>query len=308
MPVLPAALTHSPHLWRPGALRCGSQSSQKFLIFFVLRWLYTLPLRILFMHEIKLTRGQRKSVILKYSKLRAQAICKYHAWRVCIQTCTAVARLLRCAWLFVTPWTVTCQAPLPIEFSRQEHCSELPFPSPRDLPDSGIKPVSPILAGGVFTTEPPGKAIDVKQLLKISRKQYTTRMLHFTLTDLFINMFLGASKLALVTGCPQREVLTAPLRLSYEDTCVTLPSTQATFWATSGVDGAGWETLSWARQQSRDVYPPGTGATRTNWHLSWNPLATNDEKVSTSQPHCTSKFEKSLAEHHLDTGFPAKRS
>ena len=55
---------------------------------------------------------------------------------------------------FVTPWTVTCQAPLSIGFPRQEYWSGLPFPSPGDLPDSGIKPMPPALAGGFFTTEP----------------------------------------------------------------------------------------------------------------------------------------------------------
>ena len=42
-------------------------------------------------------------------------------------------------------------------FSRQEYWGGLPFPSPEDLPDPGIKPVFPELPGGVFTTEPPGK-------------------------------------------------------------------------------------------------------------------------------------------------------
>ena len=37
--------------------------------------------------------------------------------------------------LFVTPWTVTCQDPLSMEYSRQEYWSGLPFPSPKDLPD-----------------------------------------------------------------------------------------------------------------------------------------------------------------------------
>ena len=41
---------------------------------------------------------------------------------------------------FVTPWTIACQAPLSMGFSRQEYWSGLPFPSPGDLPDSGIKP------------------------------------------------------------------------------------------------------------------------------------------------------------------------
>ena len=42
-------------------------------------------------------------------------------------------------------------------FSRQEYWSGLPFPSPEDLPDPGIEPMSPALAGGVFTTVPHGK-------------------------------------------------------------------------------------------------------------------------------------------------------
>ena len=50
------------------------------------------------------------------------------------------------------------QAPLSIGFTRQEYWSGLPFPSPGDLPDPGIKPMSPALAAGFFTTEPPGKA------------------------------------------------------------------------------------------------------------------------------------------------------
>ena len=41
-------------------------------------------------------------------------------------------------------------------FSRQEYRSGLPFLSPGDLPDPGIEPMSPALAGGFFTTEPPG--------------------------------------------------------------------------------------------------------------------------------------------------------
>ena len=49
------------------------------------------------------------------------------------------------------------QAPPSMGFSRQEYWSGLPFPSPGDLPDPGIKPVSPALAGGVYTTEPPRK-------------------------------------------------------------------------------------------------------------------------------------------------------
>ena len=46
---------------------------------------------------------------------------------------------------FETLWTVANQAPLSMGFSRQEHWSRLPFPSPGDLPNPGIKPRSPAL-------------------------------------------------------------------------------------------------------------------------------------------------------------------
>ena len=58
---------------------------------------------------------------------------------------------------FVTPWTAALQAPLSMEFTRQEYWSGLPFPSPGNLPDPGIEPVSPALAGRFFTAEPPRK-------------------------------------------------------------------------------------------------------------------------------------------------------
>jgi len=62
--------------------------------------------------------------------------------------------------LFVTPWTIACQAPLSTGFSRKESWSGLPFPSPGNLPDPGIKLTSlasPALAGRFFTIESPGK-------------------------------------------------------------------------------------------------------------------------------------------------------
>ena len=60
----------------------------------------------------------------------------------------------------MTPWAVARQAPLSVEFSRQEYWSGLPFPIPGDLPDPGTKletPESTALAGGFFIVEPPGK-------------------------------------------------------------------------------------------------------------------------------------------------------
>ena len=58
---------------------------------------------------------------------------------------------------FSTPGTVARQAPLSMGFPRQEYWSEFPFPSPGELPDPGIEPPSPALAGGFFTIEPAGK-------------------------------------------------------------------------------------------------------------------------------------------------------
>ena len=59
--------------------------------------------------------------------------------------------------LFVTPWTADYQVPQSMEFSRQEYWSGLPFPSPGDLTDSGIKPRSPTLQADILPSEPPGK-------------------------------------------------------------------------------------------------------------------------------------------------------
>ena len=58
-------------------------------------------------------------------------------------------------------------------FPRQEYWSELPFPSPGDLPDPGIKPMSlasPALAGGLFTTSQPGKTSDQITFLLTRKK------------------------------------------------------------------------------------------------------------------------------------------
>ena len=60
-----------------------------------------------------------------------------------------------CVQLFETLWTVACQAPPPLGFSRQEYWSGLPCPPPGDLPDSGIEPaslMSPALVGKFLST------------------------------------------------------------------------------------------------------------------------------------------------------------
>ena len=65
----------------------------------------------------------------------------------------SLSRVRLCA----TPWTVAHQALLSLGFSRQEHWSGLPFPSPGDLPDPGIEPGSPALQADALPSEPPGK-------------------------------------------------------------------------------------------------------------------------------------------------------
>ena len=61
--------------------------------------------------------------------------------------------------LFATPWTVAYQAPPSMGFSRQEYWSGLPFPSPEDLPNTGIEPGSPTLQADALPSEPPGKPV-----------------------------------------------------------------------------------------------------------------------------------------------------
>ena len=58
---------------------------------------------------------------------------------------------------FVVPWTVAYQAPLSIEFFRQEYWSGWPCPPPWDLPDPWIEPVSPASQADYLPSEPPGK-------------------------------------------------------------------------------------------------------------------------------------------------------
>ena len=70
------------------------------------------------------------------------------------------AQSLSCVWLFGTPWTAAHQALLSMGFPRQEYWSGLPFPTPGDLPNTGIEPTSlasPASAGRLFITVPPGK-------------------------------------------------------------------------------------------------------------------------------------------------------
>ena len=89
--------------------------------------------------------------------------------------------------LFVTPGTVALQDPLSMEFSRQEYYSGLPFPTPEDLPNPGMKPtslVSPALAGGFSTTVPPGRPILLMRYMQI--KEIVKYHLIYTIISFFI--------------------------------------------------------------------------------------------------------------------------
>ena len=77
---------------------------------------------------------------------------------------TAV-KLLSRVRLFATPWTVAHQTSPSMEFYRQEYWSGFPFPSPGDLPNSGIEPKSPALQVDALQSEPPGTLLSFQNLL-----------------------------------------------------------------------------------------------------------------------------------------------
>ena len=70
------------------------------------------------------------------------------------------------------PWTVAHQAPLSMEFSRQEYWSGYPFLSPEDLPDPEIEPRSPALQADSLTSEPPGKPKEQTDNLKNNKSEF----------------------------------------------------------------------------------------------------------------------------------------
>ena len=85
-------------------------------------------------------------------------------WMLCVCLCV-LSQSLSCVWLFPTPWTVACQAPLSMGLSWQEYCSGLAFPAPGDLSDRGIENASSALAGEYFTTALPRKPLEYCSLV-----------------------------------------------------------------------------------------------------------------------------------------------
>ena len=86
------------------------------------------------------------------------------------------AQLLSHVQLFATPWTVACQAPLSMGFSRQEYWSGLPLPSPGDLSNPGIEPGSSALQAEALPSEPPRKPIGINLCFLFSSYVYHLRI------------------------------------------------------------------------------------------------------------------------------------
>ena len=104
-----------------------------------------------------------------------------------------VKTLLSCVWLFLTPWTVSWQAPLTMGFSRQEHWCGLPTPSPGDLPNSRTEPGSPALQADSLPSEPPGKpkvlSFSGKRIKRTSHIMYRTRKLSDQVTEKICSLY-----------------------------------------------------------------------------------------------------------------------
>ena len=91
---------------------------------------------------------------------------------------------------FAIPWTVAHEAPLSMEFSRQEYWSGLPFPSPGDLPNPGIEPGYPALQADSLPSEPPGKSASTWRLILVFVVECVCLMMSL-LPVAFSRLFLG---------------------------------------------------------------------------------------------------------------------
>ena len=99
-----------------------------------------------------------------------------NTWQGCVYVCVCVraharayARTLSRILLFATPQTAARWAPLSMGFSRKEYGSGAPFPSPGNLPDSGMEPGSPALQADSLLSEPPGKPSKRSQVYLLFR-------------------------------------------------------------------------------------------------------------------------------------------
>ena len=105
------------------------------------------------------TQPVKKHMKRHFTKEDTQTVRTHMKRRAASLAIVHVCQSLGCVQPFATPWTVAHQAPLSMEFSRQEFWSGLPCPSPGDLPDPGIKPRSPALQAESLSFELPRKPL-----------------------------------------------------------------------------------------------------------------------------------------------------
>ena len=116
--------------------------------------------------------------------------------------------------LSATPWTMAHRAPLSMRFPRQEYRSGLPFPTPEDLPNSGMELTyltSPVLAGGLFTTGPPRKP---RLTQKTRKKPPLNTFIQFGLWNTFYLFDLGIYLFILYLLPFPREIFWKPQLIS----------------------------------------------------------------------------------------------
>ena len=95
--------------------------------------------------------------------------CKFHTFEQCVSHTVVSDSAI--------PWTVALQAPLFMDFSRQEHWSGLPVPSPGDFPNPGIEPGSPSLQADSLPSEPQEKPFCI--VIKIIYYESFSKLIHF---------------------------------------------------------------------------------------------------------------------------------
>ena len=130
------------------------------------------------------------------------------------------------------PWTVAHQTLLSMEFSKQEHWSGSPFPSPGDLPNPGIKPGSPALQVDSLLSEPPGKP----NYSKFTECLYHEEVLHFVkwlFWPLLLSTFLGWRPLSFIFKASNVTTLW-PFFRSY--ICLWLFTSSSLFYYWEGVE------------------------------------------------------------------------
>ena len=108
------------------------------------QWSWSMALAALQHVGSSWTRGQTQ-----VPRIGRWVLCRLSLWYVCICVCVCGSSVSSDS--LQPPWAIACEAPLSMEFSRQEYWSGLPFPTPGDLPDPGIKPTF-FASGRFFTT------------------------------------------------------------------------------------------------------------------------------------------------------------